>query len=95
MTRARGSAREHALAVLITGLACYCCAGVASAVRDLDERTAVRQRQLRMLAPATGAGMPGPVPALDGLFPGLQVVREWGDQGFRLRLLPSRSGEGT
>lgn len=96
MTRDGAPARERALAALLVGLASFCCASVASAVRDLDERTAARQRQLELLGPAACPGAPGAVPTLDGLFPGLQVVREWGEHGYRLRLLPgARTGAGT
>jgi hypothetical protein len=89
--------RERAVAALIAVLAAACCVVTASAAHDLDRRTELRQRQLDcLLAPESRAGGAGALPELDGLFPGLQVMREPDSCGGQLRLLPGRrSGEGT
>ena len=65
MSRADGSFRERAIAILVAALALCSCAVIAAAVRDLDHRTALRQRQLDLLGNSARNGAPGALSDLD------------------------------
>lgn len=93
---------ERLVAMSLVAVCLLCCTWIATGIETLRSGTESRRGKLELLEKLRSEGVvPGaaharcePIPALDGLFSGLRVVRVQTVAGPQLQLRPVASPEG-